>query len=81
MWHVTACTISVSLSFLNGIKNDFYFIIFYRISELMLAPLIQRYGKKLFHFRNERLTEILQAVRCNILWLYWYMYQINLFLG
>ena len=32
----------------------------------MLATLIQRYDKKLFHFKNERLTEILQAVRCHI---------------
>ena len=34
---------------------------FYCISELMLATLIQRYDKKSFHFKNERLTEILQA--------------------
>ena len=31
----------------------------------MLALLIQRYDKKSFHFKNERLTEILQAVRCH----------------
>ena len=37
----------------------------------MLATLIQWYDKKKsFHFKNERLTEILQAVRCQILWLY-----------
>ena len=41
-------------------------MIFYHISELMLATLIQRYDKKLFHFKYERLTEILQAVRCHI---------------
>ena len=64
MWHLTACKISVSLSFLNWVKNE---MIFYRISELMLATLIQRYNKKSFHFKNERLTEILQAVRCHIL--------------
>ena len=29
--------------------------------------LIQRYDKKSFHFKYERLTEILQAVRCHIL--------------
>ena len=34
MWHLTACKISVCLSFLNWIKNE---MIFYRISELMLA--------------------------------------------
>ena len=37
-------------------------MIFYRISELMLPTLIQRYDKtikKSFHFKNERLTEIL----------------------
>ena len=41
-------------------------MIFYRISELMLATLIQIYNKKKFHFKNERQTEILQAVRCHI---------------
>ena len=41
---------------------------FYRISELILATLVQRYDKKkIFHFMNERLTEILQAVRGHIL--------------
>ena len=46
MWHLTACKISVSLSFLNWIKNE---TIFYHISELMLATLqvIQRYDKKI----------------------------------
>ena len=48
MWHLTACKISVSLSFLNWIKNDMIF--FYRISELMLATIIQRYAKKHFTF-------------------------------
>ena len=42
MWHLTACKISVSLSFLNWIKNEMIFF-YYRISELMLATLIQRY--------------------------------------
>ena len=67
MWHVTACKIPVSLSFfeLNQNWNDIY-----GISELMLATLIQRYDKKSFHFKDKRLTEILQAVRCHILWLY-----------
>ena len=52
------------------------FGVFYRISKLMLATLIPRYDKKkqkkkkTFHFKNEGLTEILQAIRCNILWLY-----------
>ena len=32
----------------------------------MLARLIRRYDKKSFHFKNERLTEILQAARCHI---------------
>ena len=41
-------------------------MIFYRISELMLASLIQGYDKKTFHFKNEKLTEILQAVRYHI---------------
>ena len=42
MCHLTACEISVSLSVLNWIKNE---MIFYRISELMLATLILRYDK------------------------------------
>ena len=64
MWHLAACKISVSLLFLNWIKSE---MIFYGISELMLATIIKRYDKKSFHFKNERLTEILQAVRCHIL--------------
>ena len=42
MWHLTACKISVSLSFLNWINNE---MTFYRISEVMLATLIQIYEK------------------------------------
>ena len=57
---LTACKISVSLSFLNWIKNK---TIFYHISELGLATLIQRYNEKSCRFKNERLAEILQAVR------------------
>ena len=66
MWHLAACKISVSLSFLNWIKNE---IIFYGISELMLAALFQRYDKTSFHFIfwSSWLTEILHAVRCHIL--------------
>ena len=40
---------------------------FYCISELMMATIIQRYDKESFHFKNERLTEILLAIRCHIL--------------
>ena len=58
MWHLAACKISASLLLLNWIKNK---VIFYRISKLMLATLIQRYDKKSFHFKHERLTEILQV--------------------
>ena len=47
-------------------------MITYPISELMLPTLIQRYDKKiisvLIQFKNKKLTEILQAVRCHILW-------------
>ena len=53
MWHLTACKISAGLSFFKWKKK-----IFYRISELMLATLIQRYDTKSFHFKNERLNEI-----------------------
>ena len=56
MWHLTACKISVCLSFLNWIENE---MIFYRISELILATLLQRYDKKSFHFKNKRITEML----------------------
>ena len=61
MWHLTASKISASLSFLNWIKNE---IGFHGISELMLATLIQSYikKKKIISFKNERQTEILQAV-------------------
>ena len=47
MWRLTTFKISVCLSFLNWIKNEF-FSFFYRrpISELMLATLIHRYDKK-----------------------------------
>ena len=73
MWHQTACKISVSVSFfffcffffcfLKWSKNE---IDFYCISELMMATLIQRYDKESFHFKNERLTEILLDIRCHI---------------
>ena len=65
MWHLTVCKVSVSISFLNWIKNEMIF--FYCISELMLATLIQRYDKKSFHFKNKKFTEVLQAVKCHIL--------------
>ena len=51
MWHLTACKISVSLSYLNWIKNE---MIFYHISELMLPTLIQKYDKKSFDFKNQK---------------------------
>ena len=44
---MTAYKISVSLSFLNWIKNE---MIFNRISELMLPTLIQRLDKNNFIF-------------------------------
>ena len=44
---------------MNWIKNEMIFF-FYCISELMLATLIHRCDKK-NRFKNERLTEILQA--------------------
>ena len=71
------CKISVSLSFLNWIKNK---MIFYRIFELMLATLIQRYDKKSFHFKNERLAEILQVVRRHIFICIPYLSSSNIFL-
>ena len=65
MWHLTACKISVLL--MNWIKNE---MIVYPISELMLATLIQKYNKNYFIFdplQEQRLIEILQAVRCHVL--------------
>ena len=60
MWHLTACEISISLSFLKWIKNE---MIFHSISELILAILILRYDEKSFsfliQFKNDTLTEIL----------------------
>ena len=52
MWEKTACKISLSLSFL--IKNE---TILYRISELMLPTLIQRYIKNLFIFDPDQKPE------------------------
>ena len=57
MWHLTACQISISLLCLNWIKNE---RIFYRISELMLAILIQRYDKN--HFIS-RMRDLLKFYR------------------
>ena len=48
MWHLTACKISFSHSFLNWTRNEMIF--FYRRSELMLPTLIQRYNKNHFNF-------------------------------
>ena len=48
-------------------------IFFNRISELMLATLIQRYDKKSFHFKNE--TEILKTVEYHIFMIFSTMYQ------
>ena len=55
MWHLTACKISVSLSFLNWIKIE---MIFCRISELMLAKLIQRHDKKKKLFISRRRNKL-----------------------
>ena len=52
MWHLTACKISVGLSFLNWIKNE---KIFYCtcIFELMWATSVQRYDKKIISFQEQ----------------------------
>ena len=49
MWDLTARKISVSLLFLNWIKNE---MIFYGISELTVATLIQRYNKTIISFQE-----------------------------
>ena len=48
MWHLTACKISFSLVF----ELDQNEIFDYRISEKVLATLIQRYDKQSFHFQE-----------------------------
>ena len=45
MWHLKACKISVSLSFLNGLKMNDFLLYFW-----MLATLIQRYSRNHFIF-------------------------------
>ena len=50
MWRLKACKISVGLLFLNWIKNE---MIFYRISELMLATLIRGTIKNHFISKNK----------------------------
>ena len=49
MWHLPACKISVCLSFLNWIKNDF----FLSYSEFMLAKLIRETIKKILSFQGQ----------------------------
>ena len=53
LWYLTPSRISVSLLYLNLIKNE---MVLYPISELMLPKFIQRYDKKiipfLIHFKN-----------------------------
>ena len=63
MWHLAACKISVSLSFLKW--NDFYGI----SDELMLRTrdMIKKIFSFLIQLKYEWLTEILQIVRCHIL--------------
>ena len=57
MWHLTVYKNSVSLAFFNWIKNE---MIFYRISELMLATLIRGTKKNriifFIQFKKERLN-------------------------
>ena len=59
----TMTTTTIVSLFWTGSKMKWCF---YRISKLMLSTLIQRYDKWSFLFKNERLPEILQAVRCHI---------------
>ena len=65
---MTASKISVSLLFLNWIKNE---MIFNCISELMLPTLIQRYDKNHFVFApvlKWELSEILQTDPINTIY-------------
>ena len=75
MWHLTACKISFSLSFfeLDQKWNDFLSYLWNNVGNINSEILYKKKKKekrKSFHFKNERLTEILLAVRCHILWLY-----------
>ena len=54
MWLLTACKISVSLSFLNWINNEMIFLSYLWNN---VATLFQRYDKKSFIFKKERQTE------------------------
>ena len=59
--------ISVSLSFWTGSKLK---LIFYRISELMLATLIQRYDKKIILFQERETNWNFTGCQVPHLWLY-----------
>ena len=57
MWHLAASKISINLPFLKW--NDFLSYLWYD-KKIIFDPV-----------KNERLkTEILQAARCHVLWLY-----------
>ena len=67
MWYLTACKILVSLPFfeLDKIWNDFLLYLWINVGNIN-----SEIGLETFHFKNERLTEFLQSVKCHILWLY-----------
>ena len=72
MWHLTSCKTLVSLWFLKW--NDFSLYLWINVANIN-SEIQQKKKKKkkfLIQFKDKRLTEILQAVRCHILWSYNY---------
>ena len=63
MWHLTACKILVSLSFLNWIKNELIFLSYLWINVGNIN------SEKNISFQELETNLDLQAVRCHILWL------------
>ena len=51
MWHLTACKILISLSFLKWFKKE---MILYRVSELMLPCLIAAIAISQYNTRNDK---------------------------
>ena len=79
MWHLTACKYSFSLAFLNWIKNEMIFLSYLWINVGNInSEIWQKIISYFIQFKNEKLTEILQAVRCHILLLHEYLFKPSL---
>ena len=64
MWHLTASKFHLVSHFLTGSKMKWSFL------WINVSNINSEIREKSFHIKNERLTEILQAIRCHILWHY-----------